>query len=304
METRAVIDRFLEGRRLALAGVSRDPRDFSRALLTELLAKGYDVVPVNPGVSDIDGRRVYARVQDIPEPVDGVIVMTPPGVAEKIVRDCHEAHVPRVWLHRGAGQGSVSEEAVRYCEAHGIEVVPGECPLLFLGGSVHDVHRSLRRLTGGLPLRDAEQRAAERATKALLAVLLTLELFVAAGAFYGGGHLIADPVGSPMGMGPPAAMPGFLFSSFLLPGLILLVANGLLPLAVVLGALTGRRWAVRGHMLVGMVLAGWIAVQVVMLGWISPLQPLMLTIGVALFALGWLFQARRRSMARHLAVAA
>ena len=144
MDTRAVIDGFLAGRRLALVGVSRNPQDFSRLMLAELRKKGYEVVPVRPELDEVDGLRVYARVQDIPGSVDGAIVLTSPAVAEQVVRDCDEAQIRRVWLHRGAGNGAVSEAAVAYCREHGIEVVPGECPLMVLGGSVHDVHRSIR----------------------------------------------------------------------------------------------------------------------------------------------------------------
>lgn len=303
MDTRAVIDGFLAGRRLALVGVSRNPQDFSRLMLAELRKKGYEVVPVRPELDEVDGLRVYARVQDIPGSVDGAIVLTSPAVAEQVVRDCDEAQIRRVWLHRGAGNGAVSEAAVAYCREHGIEVVPGECPLMFLGGSVHDVHRSIRKLTGSLPVRGAEEVSAERMTKVLLGLLVALELFNALGAFYGGGSLVADPNGQPMGMLPAHEMRGLLFGSYLVPGVILLLANGVFPTVVVLGALTGRRWSVRAHMLVGLVLTGWTAVEVAMLGWVSFLQPLMLAVGIAIFALGSLYFARKEGTRRRLATA-
>ncbi len=302
MDTRAVIDRMLAGRRLAVVGVSKNPQDMSRMLVADLRKRGYEVVAVRPGMDQLDGRRVYARVQDIPGPVDGAIVMTPPAVTEQVVRDCLEAKILRVWLHRGAGKGAVSEEAVKFCHENGIAVVPGECPFMFLGGSIHDTHRSIRKVTGKLPLGEAERAAAERATKVILGVLVALELFVAFGALYGGGGMLMDPAGRPLGLPLPGEMAGLRFGSYLVPGVILLLANGLLPFAVVLGALTGRRWSIRAHMVVGMVLTGWTAVEVLMLGWISVLQPVMLLVGIAIFALGMLFQARKEG-ARHLAMA-
>lgn len=272
-------------------------------LFAELRRRGYEAIPVRPGTEAIDGQTVYARVQDIPGPVDGAIVMTPAAVALQIARDCHEAKIPRVWLHRGAGKGAVSDEAVQYCREQGLEVVPGECPFMFLGGSIHGVHRSLRKLTDNLPVCGAEQAAAERVTKVLLGALLALELFVAVGALYGAGNLIAAPGGTPMGLPLPAELPGLRFGSYLVPGLILLVANALLPAAVIVGALTGRRWSVRGHLVVGMMLTGWTAIEVLMLGWISFLQPLMLGLGIAIFVLGSLYQARRQGAHRRLALA-
>ena len=59
---------FLSQKRLAFVGVSRQPKDYSRALFREFGARGYDAVPVNPAIAEIEGCRCFARVQDI-EPV-------------------------------------------------------------------------------------------------------------------------------------------------------------------------------------------------------------------------------------------
>ena len=104
MGTRAIVaNEFLAQRRLAVVGVSRNPQDFSRCLFRELQRRGYDLVPVNSGGGVIEGRPCAARVQDIQPPVDGALVMTPPRATDQVVRDCAEAHIPRVWLHRGIG---------------------------------------------------------------------------------------------------------------------------------------------------------------------------------------------------------
>lgn len=304
METRAVIDAFLAGRRFAVVGVSQSPQDFSRLMMKEMRGRGYEMVAVRPELDEVDGQKAYPRVQDVPGRLDGVIVMTSAETAKKVVRDCAEAKVKRVWLYRAAGEGAVSEEAVSFCREQGIEVVPGECPLMFTGGSLHDMHRSIRKMTGTLPIRDAERDAANRVTRMALFGLVALELFNALGAFYGGGSMILDPYGRPMGMSPPAELPGLRFASYLIPGVVLLIANGLLPTIVVIGALTKQRWSVRGHLFAGLVLTGWTVVEAMMLGWISFLQPLMLAVGIALLALGWLYKARSEAARRHLAMAA
>jgi len=140
------IREFLSCKRLAIAGVSQTPGDFSRVVFREFLARGYDVVPVNPAAESIEGCQCFRLVSEIQPPVDAVLVMTPPGVTESVVRDCAGAGVSRVWLFRGGGKGSVSEAAVRFCQEHGISVVPGECPLMFLEGAgfIHRVHKWFR----------------------------------------------------------------------------------------------------------------------------------------------------------------
>jgi predicted CoA-binding protein len=154
MSERAQIDRFLRGRRIAFVGISHRPEDFSHVVFRDLARRGYDLVPVRPGGAEIEGAPSYARVQDVPGRLDGAFLMTAPEVTEQIVRDCHAAGIRRVWMHRGfAGPGAVSAEAVAYCEARGIEVIAGECPLMFLPGAEvpHRMHAAMRRAAGHYP---------------------------------------------------------------------------------------------------------------------------------------------------------
>jgi predicted CoA-binding protein len=148
MEKPALINRFLKLRRVAFVGVSRNPRDFSRALFGDLVGRGYDVVPVNPYGVEALGRRSFPRVQDIHPPVEAALIMTPPGKTEDAIKDCVAAGVRFVWLHKGAGQGSVTPRALELCEEHGLDVVPGACPYMYLEypGFVHSAHAFLRRV--------------------------------------------------------------------------------------------------------------------------------------------------------------
>lgn len=151
--TRAEISEFLSCKRLAVVGVSRNPRDFTRTLFREFAERGYAVIPVNPNADEIEGRRCYARVGEIQPAVDAALLLTPAPVTLEVVLDCAEAGVQRVWLHRGTGIGAVSDAAVRFCRGNGMKVVASECPLMFLRetGWIHRAHGMLRRLAGGYP---------------------------------------------------------------------------------------------------------------------------------------------------------
>ncbi len=83
------------------------------------------MVPVNPAAGEIEGRRSFARVQDIEPAPDGVVVLTSSAVTRDVVDDCILAGVKRIWMCRTAGKGSVSPAAVGACQAHGISVIPG-----------------------------------------------------------------------------------------------------------------------------------------------------------------------------------
>ena len=153
MSSMQMIQDFLGQKRLAVVGVSRQPKDFSLALFRELRKRGYDAVPVNPEAEQIDEQPCYARLQAVHPPVDGALLMTSPAATDQVVRDCADAGIKRVWMYRAAGDGAVSPAAVKFCEESGIAVIPGECPFMFFsgGGWFHHLHGFVRKITGAYP---------------------------------------------------------------------------------------------------------------------------------------------------------
>jgi predicted CoA-binding protein len=149
MPDRKTIDDFLGQQHLAVVGVSRDPKQFANGVYRQLRAGGRVLYPVNAAArgEPLEGDASYARLADVPDPVDGVLVMVPAEAAVSVVHEAIDRGVPRVWLHRGVGKGSVSSEAIQECRAHGVAVVDGACPLMF-EQPVRGVHR-LHRLFSG-----------------------------------------------------------------------------------------------------------------------------------------------------------
>jgi predicted CoA-binding protein len=141
---------FLAARRIAVVGVSRSEKDFSRMLFRELVSRGYDAVPVNPAIAEADGCRAYGRLSDIDPPVEAALLLTPPAATEAVLRDAIRAGVRKVWMHRGAGAGAGTPAALAFCEANGIEAVHDLCPFMALPdtGFPHRVHGFFRRRLG------------------------------------------------------------------------------------------------------------------------------------------------------------
>lgn len=152
MIDRTAAEQFLT-MRLAVVGASSDLGNFGGTIYRELRKHGLDVVPVNRRLSEIDGDPCYPDLGSLPEPVDGVIVMVGRDAAVDVVRSCVAHGIRHVWLFKGlGGPGAVSDEALDYCRAHGVNVVAGACPLMFLEpvGWFHRVHRAARRLNHSL----------------------------------------------------------------------------------------------------------------------------------------------------------
>jgi predicted CoA-binding protein len=122
---------FLRGRRIAVAGVSRQQGQAANAVYRKLRDAGYETFPINPNASEVEGVHCYPDLAAIPGTLDGVVVATHPDVSVELVRQCVGRGVPRVWFHRSFGPGSVSEAAVRECEASGIQCLVGGCPLMY-----------------------------------------------------------------------------------------------------------------------------------------------------------------------------
>jgi predicted CoA-binding protein len=141
---RAQIEEFTRQKKFAVVGVSREPKKFGSNIFKELSSKGYDVIPVNPNMTKFDNHDCYKNLREIPEKLDGVIIVVPPEQAEIVVKDAAAAGIPRVWFQ----QGSESASAIAFCADHGIKVVAGKCVMMFAHPvtSIHRFHRFIWNL--------------------------------------------------------------------------------------------------------------------------------------------------------------
>lgn len=133
MSQPAAVAAFLAGKRLAVAGVSREAKGHvGNAIFNKLKAAGYEVFAVNPNASELEGVHCYPAIGAIPGEIDGVVIATAPAVSAAVVRQCAEKGVKRVWFHRSFGQGSVSAEALAAAKENGIEAIENGCPMMYV----------------------------------------------------------------------------------------------------------------------------------------------------------------------------
>ncbi|HZJ30034.1 MAG TPA: CoA-binding protein [Vicinamibacterales bacterium] len=147
---------FLAQKRIAVAGVSRTKgkHPAGNLIYQRLKTTGHEVFAVNPHMQTFEGDRCYPDLKSIPGGVDGVVIVTRPELTERLVHDCVDAGVRRVWMHQSLGKGtSVSPTAVEYCQQHDVSVIAGACPMMY-GDGVDVGHTCMRwflKVTGGLP---------------------------------------------------------------------------------------------------------------------------------------------------------
>ncbi len=116
-------------------------------------------------------------------------------------------------------------------------------------------------------------------------LLGSLQAFTALGAIPAGLSMILEPDGSGLGL-PLETLQGSPFSDFLIPGILLLIMNGVLQALGAVLSFAKNTQAGRGGVFLGILLTAWICIQVYFIGLITFLQPLFFFIGVAEIFLG------------------
>lgn len=136
-------------KKIAVVGVSTKPGKFGGFAYRQLKAKGYRVFPVNRNMETFDGAPCYASLKQVPEKLDGVVIVVPPNETERVVQEAEAAGIKRVWLQ----QGSESERVIQFCHEHEMKEVHGRCILMFAEPvrSYHRFHRGMMWLCGKLP---------------------------------------------------------------------------------------------------------------------------------------------------------
>jgi uncharacterized protein len=118
---------------IAMVGASAKDNRPSYFAFKYLLERGYRMIPVNPGQAgkDILGQKIYAKLADIPEPVDMVDIFRASPYALPIVEEALTLK-PRpqvIWMQLGVR----NDEAAALAEANGMKVVMNRCPKIEYG---------------------------------------------------------------------------------------------------------------------------------------------------------------------------
>jgi hypothetical protein len=118
---------------VAMVGFSPNTARPSYFVFKYLLERGYHVIPVNPGHAgkDVLGQKVYAKLADIPEPVDMVDIFRASEHVLPIVQEAL-ALTPKpqaIWMQLTVR----NDEAAALAEAAGVKVVMNRCPKIEYG---------------------------------------------------------------------------------------------------------------------------------------------------------------------------
>lgn len=115
-------------RTIAVIGASPRRERPSHRVMAYLQRQGYRTIPVNPNAAGgtINGETVYARLADVPEPIDMVDVFRRSEFAGGVVDEAIAAGAKVVWMQLGVRDTAAAARA----EEHSIKVVMNRCPAI------------------------------------------------------------------------------------------------------------------------------------------------------------------------------
>ncbi|MFZ5441959.1 MAG: CoA-binding protein [Myxococcota bacterium] len=133
---------FIDVKRIAVVGVSRGGKGFGNYAAKALRERGYEVFAINAQVDEVAGEKSWRSLAALPVKPDLVVTVVPPAETTKLVEECAQLGLTKVWMQ----QGSESPEAVALAKERHLEVVPGACVLMHLKPTgFHAFHGWLNR---------------------------------------------------------------------------------------------------------------------------------------------------------------
>jgi hypothetical protein len=115
----------------------------------DLKKNGYDVYPVNPRATDIDGGKCFATVTDLPADVRHLLILTPKKDTDAVLREAINKGITNIWVQ----QMSETAETIKIAEEFNVELIYKKCIYMFAEpvSGLHKFHRTLVKIFGKLP---------------------------------------------------------------------------------------------------------------------------------------------------------
>ena len=125
MSSIETINKIFTMKSIAVVGMSPKPQRPSHYVALYLKENGYNIIPVNPGHSEIAGMKSYSNLLEIPSKVDIVDVFRRSEHVVPIVKDAIKINAKAIWLQDGV----INEEAAQVATSKNLFFVMNDCML-------------------------------------------------------------------------------------------------------------------------------------------------------------------------------
>ena len=124
--TDPILDLLRSSKTIAVVGLSSNPARPSNAVAAYLQSVGYRIIPVNPNESEVLGEKSYARLEDIPDPIDIVDVFRRSENVPPVADSAIAIKAKVLWLQLGIENAPAAAKA----HAAGLTVIQNACLLV------------------------------------------------------------------------------------------------------------------------------------------------------------------------------
>jgi hypothetical protein len=142
---RDTIDRFLYNKKIAIAGVSHNPKKFGYILYKTAREKGYSVIPINPKGGKIDDVTCLQSVAMLDSDILQLLIATNKRDTVKVVEEAIAKGIRNIWIQNGCE----SNEAIKIAKENNINLIYKECFLMYAWPKgIHKFHQVISNWIG------------------------------------------------------------------------------------------------------------------------------------------------------------
>jgi predicted CoA-binding protein len=122
MTTKEILETY---KRIAVVGLSNNTWRASYGVSRFMQTVGYEITPVNPHETEVLGRKAYATLDEVPDPIEIVNIFRRPEHVGEVVDAAIRRGARVIWMQEGV----IHEESARRARAAGLDVVMDLCIL-------------------------------------------------------------------------------------------------------------------------------------------------------------------------------
>ena len=111
-----------------VVGASPKKDKFAYKIMKKLEKHDYEVYVINPNYDEIEGRKCYSSLGELPVKPDVIDMVVPPKISMKSVEEAHELGIEYIWFQ----PGPADEEVIDKAESLGMKIVFHDCVLVAL----------------------------------------------------------------------------------------------------------------------------------------------------------------------------
>ncbi len=121
-------------RTVAILGASENREKFGNKSVRAHLAEGFEVFPINPKATEVEGLKCYPSLKDLPvNSLDRISVYVPPKVGVQLLDEIAAANAKEVWFNPGSDSPDLIDRAremginvIQACSIVDVGHMPGE----------------------------------------------------------------------------------------------------------------------------------------------------------------------------------